>query len=116
MDDVSDEHWGEFQGLFTVVVADVLVEIDLGVLPLAITALEAGPEDVAIVDANILGGVVERHGGVYGLKMERFPAGWGCLRRWRWMGNAKVNNVRGCGLYVRRRGRGFKLGRRAKHI
>ena len=42
-------------------VANELVKVDLGVLPLAVTLLEAGPQDVAIVDTDVLSGVVESH-------------------------------------------------------
>jgi hypothetical protein len=39
----------------------VLVEINLSVLPAAVGLLEAGAEDVAVVDASVLGGLNERH-------------------------------------------------------
>jgi hypothetical protein len=55
------------KSLITVLVPNVLVEVDLGVLPLAITALEAGPQDVAIINADVLSGVVERHGECVGV-------------------------------------------------
>jgi hypothetical protein len=45
----------------TVNVADMLVEVDLGVVPLAVGGSETSPEDVAVVNANVLCGVVERH-------------------------------------------------------
>lgn len=49
----------------TVVVADVVVEINLGVLPFTVGTLEAGPEHVVVVntDGTLLGGVVEAHCG-----------------------------------------------------
>ena len=39
----------------------MVVQVDLGVNPIALTILETGPQDVAIVDADILSGVVESH-------------------------------------------------------
>jgi hypothetical protein len=45
----------------TVVVADVGVEVDLGVDPLAVAVLETSSKHVAVVDADVLGSVVESH-------------------------------------------------------
>ena len=52
---------GTFQADVPIVVANVVVEINLGVVPLSISPLEAGPQDMAIVDADVLGRVVESH-------------------------------------------------------
>ena len=47
----------------TVVVADVLVEVDISVVPLAIGPLETGSQYVAVLDADLLSCVVEGHVG-----------------------------------------------------
>lgn len=47
----------------TVHVTNVVVEVNLGVVPLSVRRLEASPQDVAIVDANIFSGVVKGHVG-----------------------------------------------------
>lgn len=39
----------------------MLVEINLGILPFAGLVAKAGLEDVAVLDANVLSGKVERH-------------------------------------------------------
>ena len=44
----------EFEGTLTVVVANELVEIDLSIHLLAVRVLEASPEDVSIVDTDVL--------------------------------------------------------------
>ena len=49
--------------LATVIVANALVEVNLSVVPIAVGSLEASPEHVAVVDADVLGGVVEGHVG-----------------------------------------------------
>jgi hypothetical protein len=58
---VSTKHVSAVMMLHAVDVADELVEVDLSILPRAISLLETGPQDVAIVDADVLGGVVESH-------------------------------------------------------
>lgn len=45
----------------TVLVADAAIEIELGILPVTVAILEATPQDVAVVNADILGRVVEAH-------------------------------------------------------
>jgi hypothetical protein len=63
--------------LVTVDVANVVVKVDLSVLPLSIGALEAGPQDVTIVNTDVLGGVVERHSGrVGGVRDFLVMRGW----------------------------------------
>jgi hypothetical protein len=39
----------------------VFVEINLSVIPLAVGGLETGLQDVAVVNVDVLGGVVESH-------------------------------------------------------
>lgn len=46
----------------TVVVAKDGVEVELSVNPLALTVVETGTEDVAVIDADVLGREMERHG------------------------------------------------------
>jgi hypothetical protein len=60
----------------------VLVEVDLGVVPLAVGGLETSPEDVAVVNANVLCRVVEAH------------LGW-CLSLVEWVGRFDMA-VYGC--------------------
>jgi hypothetical protein len=45
----------------TVVVADVLIEIDLSIVPLAVGLLKTSPQDMAVINADIFGRVVEGH-------------------------------------------------------
>jgi hypothetical protein len=45
----------------TVVVANVVIQVDLGVVPLAVGPLEASSEHVSVIDANVVGRVVKRH-------------------------------------------------------
>lgn len=45
----------------TVLVANVVVEVDLGVAELTALGAEAGSEDVVVCDVDVLGGKVERH-------------------------------------------------------
>jgi hypothetical protein len=40
----------------------VVVEIDLSIAQIAVNVPETGAEDVVVVNADILGGKVERHG------------------------------------------------------
>lgn len=49
--------------VLTVVVADAAVEINLGVIPFAFGSLETSPQHMAVVDADVLSGVVEGHVG-----------------------------------------------------
>jgi hypothetical protein len=49
------------EGGGTVGVADVLIEIDLGVVVVAIDLSEPGPKNVAILQLNFVGGSVETH-------------------------------------------------------
>jgi hypothetical protein len=37
----------------------MVVQVNLSVIPLSIASLEASPEDVAIIDTNVLSGVME---------------------------------------------------------
>lgn len=46
----------------TVVVAKDGVEVELSVNPLALAVVETGTEDVAVIDADVLGREMERHG------------------------------------------------------
>jgi hypothetical protein len=46
----------------TVIVADALVEVDFGVVvPVTISILETSPKHMAVLNADVLGGVVEGH-------------------------------------------------------
>jgi hypothetical protein len=59
--------------MITVDVADVLVKIDLRVVPLAVAGLETSPQDVAIINADFFGGMVEGH-----LEWSLGSLGWFC--------------------------------------
>tara|TARA_R110002003_G_scaffold48_18_gene4084 strand:- start:39448 stop:39627 length:180 start_codon:yes stop_codon:yes gene_type:complete len=45
----------------TVIIADMVVQVNLGVIPLAIRTLETGSKNVAIVDTDVFGRVMESH-------------------------------------------------------
>jgi hypothetical protein len=47
--------------LLTLVVAQNAVQVELGVVPVTIDVLETGTEHVVVINADVLGGVVERH-------------------------------------------------------
>jgi hypothetical protein len=49
--------------VLTVVVADELVEVNLGIHLLAVRIAKTGSEDVAVVNTDILSRGVERHDG-----------------------------------------------------
>lgn len=49
-----------------VIVSEEVVEVNLGLDLLALAVGEGGAEDVAVVDADVLGAVVERHGDGFG--------------------------------------------------
>lgn len=53
--------WVKYGRQHTIVVADNAVEVELGIDLLAITVAETSPQDVAIIDADVLGAKVERH-------------------------------------------------------
>ena len=59
--DIISKGTGLWNSQLTVVVAEDLVKVDLSVAPLAIATLETGPEDVAVVDTDVLSRVVESH-------------------------------------------------------
>lgn len=48
--------------IHTVLVADVVVQVDLGLNPLAVNALEGSAEHVVVLKTDVAGGVEERHG------------------------------------------------------
>lgn len=54
-------------GLCTVDVANVVVQVDLRVIPLSIHALKTGTKHVAVVNTDVFSGVVERHVEVVGV-------------------------------------------------
>ena len=47
----------------TVLVSNVLIEIELSVDVVAVAVAEGGTEDVTVVNANVLGRLSERHVG-----------------------------------------------------
>jgi hypothetical protein len=47
--------------ILTVLVTNVVVQVNLGVVPLAIGPLEASSEDVIVIDTDVIGRVVEGH-------------------------------------------------------
>lgn len=49
------------KGKHTVIIADACVEVNLRVVPFAVSGAETSPENVAVVDADVLGAVVESH-------------------------------------------------------
>lgn len=62
------------EGQLTILVAQVLVEVDLSVVPVTALSAETGLEDVVVLDADVLGRKVERHGCRRGVLVEE---GWG---------------------------------------
>lgn len=52
----------------TIDTANVVVEVDLSVLQISIAVAKAGPQDVAIINADIFSRVLESHGDVVKLK------------------------------------------------
>ena len=52
---------GRKGGGYTIVIADTLVQIELGIYVLTVRPSEAGSKDVVIVDADVLGGTVKGH-------------------------------------------------------